>query len=187
MPQDRLPVVDTEPEESARGPLDEDGLLDEGPVRPDAEVRDELATLLKEDQSRLGEVYRALQQGLDAGAIAAELEIGTSSFVWNYGRIIKAVLDGNLPTAPTVALGAARRFRSILKSASLSQEHAPTSKSTFASWSAGPTTRPHAGSRSNRRSSRPRPPRHATTSASTSMRCRTICGTHSSRTPAGPC
>jgi hypothetical protein len=40
-----------------------------------------------------------LQRGLDAGAIAAELEIGTSSFVWNYERIIKAVLDGNLPSA----------------------------------------------------------------------------------------
>ena len=59
--------------------------------------------------------------GLDAGAIAAELEIGTSSFVWNYERIIKAVLDGNLPTAPTVALSAARRYRSILKSAVISR------------------------------------------------------------------
>jgi hypothetical protein len=77
------------------------------------------ATLLEEDQSRLGEVYRALQRGRDAGAIAAELEIGTSSFVWNYERIIKTVLDGNLlPSAPTVALGAARRYRSILKSRS---------------------------------------------------------------------
>jgi hypothetical protein len=112
--------VDIEPEGSARWPLDPGEPLEEGPVRPDDEVRDELAALLEEDQSRLGQVYRALQRGLDAGAIAAELEIGTSSFVWNYERIIKAVLDGNLPVAPTVALGAARRYRSILKSVVLS-------------------------------------------------------------------
>jgi hypothetical protein len=118
--ESRLPVVDTEPRGSGIGPLEVGEPLEEGPVRPNDEVRDELVTLLEEDQSRLGEVYRALQRGLDAGAIAAELELGTSGFVWNYERVIKAVLDGNLPSAPTVALGAARRYRSILKSAVLS-------------------------------------------------------------------
>ena len=33
---------------------------------------------------------------------------------------MKALLDGNLPTAPTVALGAARKFRSMLRSTTLS-------------------------------------------------------------------
>lgn len=116
----RLPVVDTEPGGSNIGPLEVGEPLEEGPTRPNDEVRAELEAFLEDDQSRLGQVYRALQRDLDAGAIAAELEIGTSSFVWNYERIIKAVLDGNLPKAPTVALGAARRYRSILKSARLS-------------------------------------------------------------------
>ena len=116
----RLPVVDTEPGGSGIGPLEVGEPLEEGPTRPNDEVRAELEAFLEDDQSRLGQVYRALQRDLDAGAIAAELEIGTSSFVWNYERIIKAVLDGNLPKAPTVALGAARRYRSMLKSARLS-------------------------------------------------------------------
>lgn len=67
-------------------------------------------------------MYRGLQRGLDAGSIAAELEIATSpsTFVWNHERVVKALLDGNLPTAPTVALGAARRFKSILRLTTLS-------------------------------------------------------------------
>ncbi len=51
--------------------------------------------------------YRALKRGLTADQIAAELEVSTSNFVWNYDRQIKALLDGDLPTAPTVALGSA--------------------------------------------------------------------------------
>lgn len=94
--------------------------LDAGPVRPSDEVRAELAALLEADQSRLGEVYRGLQRGLDAGAIADALGVGTSNFVWNYNHYAKALLDGNLPGAPTVALATARKFRSILRSAPLS-------------------------------------------------------------------
>lgn len=47
--------------------------------------------------------------------------MGSSGFVWNYGRLARALVDGDLPTAPTVALAAARRFRSILRTASLSE------------------------------------------------------------------
>jgi hypothetical protein len=72
------------------------------------------------DESRLGQIYRCLEEGLDAEAIAEKFEVGYPSFVWNYRRLIRALVDGDLPTAPTVALAAARKFRSILKSASLS-------------------------------------------------------------------
>ena len=34
--------------------------------------------------------------------------------------MVSAVLDGNLPTAPTVALAAARRYRTVLKAPTLS-------------------------------------------------------------------
>jgi hypothetical protein len=94
--------------------------LETGSVEPNDEVRAELVAFLEADDSRLGEVYRALQRGLNAREIAAELEIATPNFVWNYERTVKALLHGNLPTAPTVALGAARKFRSILSSARLS-------------------------------------------------------------------
>lgn len=94
--------------------------LQAGSVEPSDEVRAELVRLLEADESRLGEVYRALQRGLTAREIAAEFEISTPNFVWNYERTVKALLDGNLPIAPTVALGAARKFRSILGATRLS-------------------------------------------------------------------
>src|SRR5215831_14119469 len=111
--------MDSETEPPIAGPSG-DQMAGTGPVQPGVDVRAELAALLEADDSRLGEVYRGLQRGLDAAAIAAELEISSSNFVWNYERAAKALLDGNLPTAPTVALQVARKFRSILKSAQLS-------------------------------------------------------------------
>ena len=86
-------------------PLDREE-LDVGPVQPTDDVRAELAVLLEADESRLGEVYRGLRRGLDAGTIADELGVATSNFVWNYERLVRALLDGDLPKAPTVALGA---------------------------------------------------------------------------------
>jgi T5orf172 domain len=96
--------------------------LEVGSAPPGGEVRNELRALLATDESRLGEVYRRLEQGLDADAIAEQLGVGTTGFVWNYRRTIRALLDNDLPTAPTVALAAARTFRSILRTASLSAE-----------------------------------------------------------------
>jgi hypothetical protein len=97
------------------------GLPDVGPLQPSAEVRTELRALLAADESRLGQVYRCLEEGLDADAIASKFEVGYSSnFGWNYRRLIRALIDADLPTAPTVALAAARRFRSILKDTNLS-------------------------------------------------------------------
>jgi hypothetical protein len=119
--QGRLTVVDIEPGSSDGGRLDARDPLGEGPVRPDPKVRAELEAVLEADKSRLGQVYRASQRGLDARAIASELGVQTSGFVWNYKRIAKAVLDGDLPSAPSVALIAAQRYRSILKFARLSK------------------------------------------------------------------
>jgi hypothetical protein len=91
-----------------------------GPERPTPEIRAELIAFLQSDQSRLGEVYRALDEGLTAPEIAERLDVATSNFVWNIDRIAHALLDGDLPRAPTVALQTAMRFRRILKSAPLS-------------------------------------------------------------------
>jgi hypothetical protein len=94
--------------------------LETGPVQPNADIRAELVSLLEADESRLGEVYRGLQRGLDAAAIAEERGVESSNFVWSQDRIVKALLDGNLPVAPTVALRTARKFRAILRTARLS-------------------------------------------------------------------
>lgn len=86
-----------------------------GPVRPTAEVRRQLEERLEEDKTRLGEVYRAQNRGLTAPEIAEELGVASSSFVWNYNQYLQALLEGELPTAPTVALSTARKFRALLK------------------------------------------------------------------------
>jgi hypothetical protein len=94
-------------------------------------VRGELAQILQEDNSRIGEVYRGLARNLSAEEIAAELDVSTSNFVWNYGQTIRALLEGELPTAPTVALGAARKFRSLLRRITLSTDASSYLESTL--------------------------------------------------------
>jgi hypothetical protein len=67
----------------------------------------------------VGEMYRLLGEGLAADVIAERLEGGAAG-AWRYRRMVSAVLDGNLPIAPTVALAAARRYRTVLKAPALS-------------------------------------------------------------------
>ncbi|MGY1607086.1 MULTISPECIES: GIY-YIG nuclease family protein [unclassified Geodermatophilus] len=85
-------------------------------------MREELSTLLERDESRVGEVYRGLERNLTADQIAAELGVSTSNFVWNYTQTIRALLEGDLPTGPTVALGVARKFRALLRAGGLSPD-----------------------------------------------------------------
>jgi hypothetical protein len=112
--------VDDEPgvtdQEGARGPEP----FEVGPAAPTHEVRAELRALLAADDTRLGQVYNCLEQGLGASAIAEQLGVATIGFVWNQTRTIKVLLDNDLPTAPTVAFTAARTFRSLLRRKSVS-------------------------------------------------------------------
>ncbi|WP_448060253.1 hypothetical protein [Cellulomonas hominis] len=76
-------------------------------------LRAELERLVEADQSRLGQVYRGLRRGLAADAIAAELGVRTSNFVWNYRVIAEALLDGTVPASPNIAKQAAGRCRAL--------------------------------------------------------------------------
>lgn len=78
-------------------------------------VRNELLSYLRRDDTRLGDVWRRLEEGQDAEQIAAELGVATSNLVWNYSVIVHALLNGDLPDAPSVALNTARRYRTLLK------------------------------------------------------------------------
>lgn len=78
-------------------------------------IRAELETYLSQDPSRLGDVFRGLQEQLHAETIAGNLGVSTSNFVWNYSQIIDSLLERELPTAPTMALQAARKYRALLK------------------------------------------------------------------------
>jgi hypothetical protein len=87
---------------------------DVGPRRASPEVLAEIAALLETDDTRLGQVYRGLQRRLSPDAIAAELDVASSSFVWNYERVIRALV-GDIPPSPAVALAAARLVKALLK------------------------------------------------------------------------
>lgn len=91
--------------------MDRDGVS----TPPSEDVEAELRAILEADDTRLGQVYRRLERGMRANAIAADLGVATSRFVWNYERVIKALLRNDLPEAPYVALSAARTFRSFLR------------------------------------------------------------------------
>jgi hypothetical protein len=112
--------MDTPGELPQPNPVPELGIATHGPQRPPPHVHTELARVLEQDGSRLGEVYRCNQRGLTADQIATELGVATSNFVWNYTRIATALLEGDLPSAPTMALHTARKFRTILQSVELS-------------------------------------------------------------------
>lgn len=77
------------------------------------QLRAEVERLIEADQSRLGQVYRGLRRGLTADAIAAELGVRTSNFVWNYRVIAEALLDGTVPASPNIAKQAAARSRAL--------------------------------------------------------------------------
>lgn len=83
------------------------------PGSPVPDVRAALERLIQADESRLGEVYRGLQRGLPADAIAAELGVRTSNFVWNYKVVAEALLDGKIPASPHIAKQAAGRSRAV--------------------------------------------------------------------------
>ncbi|MEX1046184.1 MAG: GIY-YIG nuclease family protein [Actinomycetota bacterium] len=85
---------------------------------PEAEssTRAELEAMLSEDDSLLGEVYRRTEAGETAEQIRAARGADTPHFVWNYLRTIRALLNkDDLPEAPSVAMGTARRFRRLLR------------------------------------------------------------------------
>jgi hypothetical protein len=92
--------------------------LEPSAVTPRDEVTTDLPGYLEADSSRVGDVYRILEKGLGADAIAEQLEGGAAG-AWQYRRMVPALLDGRLPTAPTIALAAARRYRTVLKTPTL--------------------------------------------------------------------
>jgi hypothetical protein len=90
-------------------------------TRPADDVRAELEGLLAEDGTRLGDVFRGTQRGLDARAIADELGVPTPNFVVNQRTIMRAMLDGQLPSGNAIETQVAGAIRTKLKLPTLSQ------------------------------------------------------------------
>lgn len=85
------------------------------PPDPIDTVVEELAAFLATDDTRLGDAYRWNREGLPPDEMAERAETKTSNFVWGNQRMLRALLERDLPTAPTVARRAARKYRSLLK------------------------------------------------------------------------
>lgn len=84
-------------------------------VVPTPEVKAEIEQLILSDTSLLGEVYRNLRDGMTPDQIRESRGAERDRFVWNYQRAHKALLDGDLPTAPKVAQAVSRSFRRLLR------------------------------------------------------------------------
>ena len=80
-----------------------------------ASVRTEVEAVLLTEEGGLGDVWRRTQAGETPDEIRIARGAERPNFVWSYNRTARALLDGDLPTAPTVAVQTARTFRRILK------------------------------------------------------------------------
>jgi hypothetical protein len=84
-------------------------------TRRDNAFRAEVASALASDTTALGDVWRGRQGGLSAEEMAEARGTEKTNWVWLYDRAISAILEGDLPTAPTVAQHSARNVRRLLK------------------------------------------------------------------------
>ena len=84
--------------------------------------RAEVEEILRADQTLLGRVYHYDLQGLNPAQIAEAEGNATVGFVDSYRTQIKALLDGDVPSSPNIALQSARRIRKWLRTESLSDE-----------------------------------------------------------------
>jgi hypothetical protein len=156
------------------------------PIEPTPAVRAELAAYLQHDSSALGDVWRRTVAGETPDQIQAARGTSRSTSVWSFNRLAAALLEGDLPTAPTVALACARKFRRILATTSLSRETVQTLTVNLHELErrSGDNLAREAEERQALRSTSegrrvPRP-------ASTCTRCRTTCAIRTSPTQVGP-
>lgn len=92
-----------------------------GEVRPLPPVRDELQAILELDETAVGDLWRRIAAGESDEQIQEAHGANYLNFIWHYKRFYRALLDGDLPTAPTVATAVARRYRTILRTSGLSK------------------------------------------------------------------
>jgi hypothetical protein len=89
---------------------------------PTPEVRAELARLIEQDQTRVGQVYRLTERGLKPDQIAKELGVATSGFVSNNRTMARAALEGHVPKGPSALNQVVAFLRRLVESPSLTGE-----------------------------------------------------------------
>jgi len=89
---------------------------------PSAQVRQEFESLLEQDQSRTGQVYRLTRRGMTPPQIAKELGVSTSGFVSNARTIARGLTEGHVPSGPTAAQQVLSFVQRVATDRSLSDE-----------------------------------------------------------------
>lgn len=74
-------------------------------------VKAELVAALLEDESRLGEVYRLLQEGLSPEQMAERMGIPSAIYATHYRKQLEAILEGRMPATTHLASHTADRLR----------------------------------------------------------------------------
>jgi len=80
----------------------------------DLRIREEIERALLGEDSKIAEIWRRKKEGKSDDEIRVAFGNEYPNFIWNYMRVIKALLDGSLPTATSVASMTARTFRRML-------------------------------------------------------------------------
>ncbi|WP_032375254.1 GIY-YIG nuclease family protein [Rhodococcoides fascians] len=84
--------------------------------------KDEVETLLGQDETVLGRLWGYLLEDLDAQQMAEREGLSTTGWVSNGRSIIRVLRDGYVPTAPSMAEQGARKVRAWIKNLDLSSE-----------------------------------------------------------------
>jgi hypothetical protein len=82
--------------------------------------RTEVESLLADDDTALGRLWRYQIEGLSPQEMTAREGIATTGWVSNYRPLIRALRDDEVPSSPTISQ-AARRARSWLKKLGIRQ------------------------------------------------------------------
>lgn len=79
----------------------------------DDKLQKDVVAALEVDDTILGYVYRSTRDGKSEAQMAEEQGTQYTNWVWNYRRQLKSLLDGVLPTAPSVARQSAGMLRNF--------------------------------------------------------------------------
>lgn len=81
---------------------------------PDS-VRAEIEAALLEEETTIADIWRRTLEGQSADQIRIARGNERPNFVWNYLRMGRAIIEGDLPTAPSVALQCSRALRRFMR------------------------------------------------------------------------
>ncbi|WP_186629402.1 GIY-YIG nuclease family protein [Rhodococcus sp. BP22] len=84
--------------------------------------KDEVASLLAQDETVLGRLWGYELEGLSPQQMAEREGLNTTGWVYNGRNLIRVLRDGHVPSAPTMAEQAARKVRAWLTRLELSPD-----------------------------------------------------------------